>query len=659
MTGPGSILRIDYALDAGGSPLLIPGGGEGLLAGLEARREAYVPEWRGRDENDAGMAVARIYAAQAAAAIDHLRMLPEKLLRETLSTAGVSPAPQRAARALLSFAPDMKKLAAPLAIAEGFQLSSARADGGKGDVIWETEESLVLPPLELRESLVFDGVSLRTIIVDAPFHPFGERPQLGAALYLGFALAGEPGSQVYLGIVPVKSDNPVALGGRPAAAQPQPVLRWESLNPERGFERADVTANGSALFATEGVVRLSIRSGWGLSRPPVAMDGDPLLWLRVRLVSQSFNTVPQCQTLVPHAVWAAAQQTYRNVSASVERDVTGSFVRLGRANVAPGSVVLDAKDATSGLPVEWTEVATLSGQPASARVFTLDPATGILRFGDGREGALLPEGLRAVVLRAFATVSGAESAVAPDAIGKVLRRVVGLASVRNPSAAAGGTTLESDAAAIRRGPATVKARGRAVTAADIAALALDTEGASIVRAYAASGVDATLGGVQRPGSIGVFVIPVRRATDPVDLPPRASSAELAAVARHISQSTGPVLARVTAANPGFTRIRVETSLVCRAGTDLGLVTAMVDATLGGFLNPETGNTAWKLGDTLRHNDITRLILGASPDIESVPYVTLVTDGLRRAPCSDVTLAPFSLPWPDRHEIMAYLAEDEA
>lgn len=659
MTAPAAPLRLAYALDADGHPLLMPEGGEGLLAGLSGRREAYVPEWRGNDDSDAGMAVARIWSAQAGAAIERLRLLPDKLVRECLSTAGVSPSPQRAARAMLAFTPDMKKLAGPLPMPSGFQLSSPRADGGKGDVVWETEDDLVLTPLELKEALVFDGESLRTVEVDAPFHPFGERPQIGASLYLGFAAGGEPGAQLSLGIVPVAAGEPVALGGRPSAAQSLAVLRWESLDRERGFRRADLIADGSALFTAGGVVRLSIASGWSSSRPSIAPEGDPLLWLRVRLVSGSFFVVPRLQALFPHAVYASARQTHRNQSAEVERDGAGSFVRLGKANVAPGSVVIEADDPISGQPVLWQEVATLSGQTGGSRVFTLDPATGVLRFGDGREGAMLPEGLRYVTLIAFAVVAGAESAVAPDAIAKPLRRLVGVAGVRNPGAAAGGTSLESDEAAIRRGPATVKARGRAVTAADVAALALEAEGSNIVRAYAVAGVDATLDGVQRPGAIGVFVMSARRATDPADEPPRAGPAELAAVARHISGRVGPVLARVTVGNPGFTRIRVEAALVCRPGVDLGQVSGLAEAALGAFLNPETGSGNWRLGDTIRHSDVTRLILESTSEIESVPYVTLVTDGLRRAACSDTTLPTFNLPWPDRHEILASHAEDDA
>ena len=103
----------------------------------------------------------------------------------------ISPAPQRPAQALLTFSPDMKKLAGPLPIPTGFQLSSARADGRKGDVLWETEDELVLAPLELKEALVFDGAGVRAVAVDAPFDPFGARPQIGAALYLGFAAGGE------------------------------------------------------------------------------------------------------------------------------------------------------------------------------------------------------------------------------------------------------------------------------------------------------------------------------------------------------------------------------------------------------------------------------------------------------------------------------------
>lgn len=653
-------LRMPFVLDDSGAPVLLPDGAAGLLAEVAARRGAYVPEWRGDDEADAGTALARIWSAQAGVAIDRLRLLPAKLVRESLSAAGIGPRPQRAARALIAFQPDMKKLAAPLPVPLGFQLTSARADGAKGQVIWETQDELVVPPLELKEAFAFDGEHTHTVDLAGPFHPFGERPLLGAALYLGFAAGGDPGNQLSLGIVPIDAGAAAASGGRPAPDQPEPVLRWETLNPARGFERGDVIADGADRFAAAGVVRLALRSGWGASRPGLAPDGPPLLWLRVRLVSGAFAAVPQLQALIPHAAHAAARQTWRDQQALVLRGRDGVSVSLGKTNIEPGSVVLEANDPVSGTAQVWTEAASLAGHDGTARVFTLDPAQGLLRFGDGREGAMLPGGLRYVTLRAFATVAGAESAVSADAIKKAVRQLPGLAGLTNPAAASGGAALESDAAAIQRGPAVLKARGRAVTAGDVAVLALAAEAVSITRAWALGGVDATMGGVVRPGAIGVFVIPARRADDPADEPVRAGSEALAAVARYLSGVVGPVLARVTVGNPAFHRIRIEANLSCRAGADLGAAAAAAEAAINRWLDPESdggGQRHWRLGDTIRHNDLVRLVLDASADILSVPDLVVVVDGLRRPACADLQLSAFGLPWPDRHEFKASLAED--
>jgi len=654
-------VRLPFALDARGAPLLMPGGAPALLDELAVRRGAFVPEWRGNDETDAGTALARLWSAQAGAAIDRLQQLPDKLVRECLSAAGVGPRPQRPARALIAFKPDMKRLAGPLPVPQGFQLTSARADGGKGLVTWETEDELVLPPLELAEAFAFDGEHVHPLDLSAPFHPFGERPALGAALYLGFAAGGDPGTALSLGLVPVDLGAVGTSGGRPAPSQPEPVLRWEALNPARGFERGDVIADGTNRFAAEGVLRLALPRGWGPSRPGLSPKGDPLLWLRVRLVSGAFARIPQLQSLIPHAVHAAARQTWRDQETSIQRGRDGVRVNLGRPNVEPGSVVLTAIDPLGGVQT-WSEVGSLAGQDGNARVFVLDSAQGILHFGDGRDGAMLPTGLNRVTLRAFATVAGAESAVAADAITKPVRQLAGLAGLSNPAAASGGAALESDAAAIQHGPALVKARGRAVTAGDVALLALSAQGASITRAWALGGVDASLGGAVRPGAIGVFVIPARRASDPADEPVLAGSEALAAVARYLAGSVGAALARVTVGNPKFHRIRIEANIACRAGADLGAAAAAAEAAINSWLDPESdggGLRQWRLGDMIRYNDLVRLVLGASADILSVPDLVVVVDGLRHPACRDLQLSAFGLPWPDRHEFKASLAEEGA
>ncbi len=54
------------------------------------------------------------------------------------------------------------------------------------------------------------------------------------------------------------------------------------------------------------------------------------------------------------------------------------------------------RDAEAGRWEEWLPVATLSGQPPDAKVFELDAERGVLRFGDGVRGAVLPKGVMLV-----------------------------------------------------------------------------------------------------------------------------------------------------------------------------------------------------------------------------------------------------------------------
>ena len=220
-------------------------------------------------------------------------------------------------------------------------------------------------------------------------------------------------------------------------------------------------------------------------------DGDkPLFWLRARLTSGGFPVAPALGSVTVNGVSVRAMRTVRGeVAEPIERPASGrSRYRLSQVPVIPGSVLLDIADtATDPFGVEgdvsarWNEVASLATASPDARAFTLDPATGVLTFGDGRAGRAIPAGYRNVVARSYATGASGQ---APPKVGDTLapdRSVPGLtgATVLSLSAA---SPAESPTQLLARGPATVRSRGRAVAPTDYATAALDTASGGVARA---------------------------------------------------------------------------------------------------------------------------------------------------------------------------------
>lgn len=656
-----------------GAPVLFPGGRGALLEALQARIPGFVAEWRDLSEEDAGVALVRLFGAQLEPIVQRAGRLPEKALIEYLRAAGIDLAPPRPARAFVLFTPKPRN-EEPVLVPEGFRLASPRADGGKGDAAWETDDALAVGNLALAEILAFDGKTALPASAGTPFRPFGERPDVGAALYLGFTVTGTPGQSVSLLIDP-EADGapaPVSEGGAPAAGVPRPGLRWEALT-DRGFVAADVAQDGTDLLTRTGIAIVRLPRDWRPGRPAIAAEGPPLGWLRLRLASGTMRTPPRLANIYPHAVAAIARETHREEFPVPETEGRATIVRLSRAPVLPGSVVLEVDEGAASvnlfeLPEDepsaggfrrWSEVATLAGQRPDARVFTLDAAAGIIRFGDQREGMKPPPGSRNIAVRAYATSLGGAGNVGAEEIGKMPSPLIGIQGVTNPLPASGGVDAELAEAAVARGPALVKARGRAVTAADVALIAGQAEGADIVRAYALPCVDPAFPGAVRPGTIGVFVVARRHPKDLTAGPPLATSETLGAVAAFIANETGPLGARVAVANPRYHQVRIEATITVAAGRDASAAMNAAGDALDLFLNPELdgeGAGGWSIGSVLRHNRIVHVVLGADPAIVSVPFLNIVVDGIGHSACADVALSRFGLPWPASHGLLAQTEE---
>jgi predicted phage baseplate assembly protein len=350
-------------------------------------------------------------------------------------------------------------------------------------------------------------------------------------------------------------------------------------------------------------------------------------------------------------------------------------VRLARAPVLSGSVVLEVDEGAAGADLfsledadevatgsggtfrQWQEVASLAGQRPDARVFALDTGTGEIRFGDGREGRAPPPGVRVVAVRSYAVTLGAAGNVAAEAISRLPVRIAGISAATNPFPAAGGAAAEETTTVIALGPALLKTRGRAVSTGDMALLARQSPSANVLRAYALSGVDPAFPGASRPGTVGVFIVPRRHPSEPPGAPPVTTSETLGAVARHLAHAVGPLGARVVAAAPRYEEVRIEATLSVSPGADPVAAERAARAALDLWLNPETAE--WRIGATLRHSDLTHVVLDADAGIAAVPFLAVTLDGIGFPACADVALRRFSLPWPGRHRLVVETEEARA
>lgn len=629
---------------------------------VRARIAGYTPDWTNPDRQDAGVALIRLFGTQLQPVLARVNRLPEKLLVEQLRLAGVAGVPATAAHAVLQFAvrpPNARSVLVPA----GFQVGAPPAGGGD-QVIFETQRNLWATAAQLLAIAVDSGGLRLPISVGptgvSPFPPLGSNPKAGDALWIGLAGQAEPYPRLSLGLTvsSVRVPAPVAAGG-PASdpAGVAPLLRWELLDGDT-FRAVDVIIDQTAGLTTSGVIELGLPGGWG----PAAPGSSPaagLRWLRVTLTHGGYPVAPVLTAVRVNMVAAHAVRTLRN---DPLEPVQGSSpdgrtrLRLAHTPVLPGTVRLRVEDDTGTdifgtapqQSTRWVEVPSLAGRSPDDRVFTLDPQTGVLTFGDGLQGRRVPPGFRNVTAESYQVGGGTAGRVQAGAITALVSSLPFVVGVTNPDPATGGSDPEPVPATLRRGAGRLRARDRAVAAADYGLLALQTPGALVARAAGIAGLDPQRPGIPEPGVVGVLVVPPP-AADPSGGPPVPGSPTLQAVASHLSTSVAPLGVRVVAAAPDYHAVRVEGWVVLAADADTSQVLRAATDALVGYLHPLTGGNdgaGWPFGGPLRNVTLLRRLL-AVPGVGAVSELTLVVDGVRLPPCSDRWLPPGALLWPER------------
>ena len=659
-------------------PQLVEPAARAHLLELIARAPSFVPEWI-RTPGDAGDALVRLFGSQVQPLIERVNRIPEKTLVEFLRIAGIQQLPGGTAEALLTL--EASKGATSAFVGRNFQIGAAPADGSQGLVVFETTRDVNVTPGTIAEAAVQQGRIVTAIDDPAkgePFRPFGDRAIAGRAFLIGIEADAAPGPTVTLGFAVAAapgSPPPVSAGGvQPAPVVLSPVLQWEVLDGTT-YLPAEVIVDETSGFAVSGIVELQAPRVWRAGRP-LGSDGDTnLFWVRVRIVHGSYEQPPELSRVMLNAVRAVAAETIRNETlehvAGVEH-----VMRVARTPVIPGSLAIEIDEgaATGDLldpdaPFDggatlqavrmWTEVTDLSAYGPNDRVFTLDPLTGEVTFGDGHHGAALPRGFRHVTASSYRVGGGARGAVDAGAVKTLIHSAPFLRGATNPDRAAGGTDLEPRERAILRGPEEIRARGRAVTTRDYELMARRAPGASVARAHAVSGLHPVLPGVPIPGVVGVFVVPAGR----VEGAPVADEQTLRAVAGFLSESVAPAGVEVVAAAPRFHRVRAEVRVqIADPAADVGDTVRRVIEELNRYFDPIAGGddeSGWTFGGPVRHMPLLRRLLSRVATASAIPRINLVLDGARFASCTDVPISPQGLLWPDTHEVTVEAAERSA
>ena len=364
-----------------------------------------------------------------------------------------------------------------------------------------------------------------------------------------------------------------------------------------------------------------------IDAPParVSLMGHDLFWLKLRPRQAGVTWAPVLKGLHLNAVTAHQAETVEHEPLGASLGEPDFTVTLAKPPVLAGSLELRVRErlnaedreamlaqatpdqpapvATYDIPglegdwVLWRQVDSFADQDGDARVYRLNPTTGVVTFGDALNGRVPPAG--ADLIRAIRYQSGGQAIDLPAfAAARPRSSIEAVEEIVSPLPIAGGTAPPTADVLAASLPLRLRHAGAALSLADVEAMALAhdrdlTQAVALPRDAAAS-------------TIRLIVV----SRDPTRLA-KPSLARMEALERTlgaaVSYAFGPESVEVRAA--GFFKIIVTVGLVAEAGQGGSLEDA-ARARLAEFLDPAIGGPkgeGWPIGRPIWKSDIYRVL----------------------------------------------------
>jgi predicted phage baseplate assembly protein len=656
----------------------------------EARRRipGYTPEWTDLNESDPGITLVQLFAWLSEMIIWRLNRIPDKVFIKFLDLIGVQLAAANPAQVELTFTLSAPRLGRAVLIPRGTRVSLAEAADGR-PVIFETDDNLFAVSAQIGGIQSYDGTQY-DLVTEASrvarqfFFPFGERPQKGAALFLGLTEAFPPGRHTLTIHAHTADLQGGSADGDPNDLTPPVQARWEYWAGDRWQPLAVVsdttvalTRSGLVLFdAPVPPAAMEIaRDGLGLLKRP---EDPRLFWLRFRIeqvLGSGFELVPRLDDVLLNTIGATNAATVTDELLGASNGTPGQQFRLGNAPVLAESLQLDVLEKADADFVPWRAVRDLSHSKRDDRHYVLDTATGTVTFGDDSHGAIPPvlveerpnvaSGGRGAPIaniraRVYRWGGGAAGNAGAGKITSLESTIPFVSAVTNLRPAEGGEDAETLEQAKARVPLDIRSRSRAVTAEDFEHLARQTPGARIRRAKALplhhpdleprrpAGSAGPVTRVHVPGVVTVLVVPESRDPKPV-----LREETRLRVERHLEQHR-LVSTEIHVAPARFRRVEIEARVVAKPDADSGRVQRELIDRLLTYFHPLTGGDlkeGWEFGRSIFFSETYRQILTLDGVLRlSADALVTYVDDVAQPRCEDIPLAADELVWSSVHRI---------
>lgn len=619
-----------------------------LVDEARSRIPRYTPEWTDQNDSDLGMTMVQLFAWLTEMQIYRMSKVPRLNYIKFLELVGIELEPAKAATARIEF-PVLPGFADPYVIVKARTQITTEEPDDDGQIIFETDQSLIAIKAKLDRLQAFDGFAYRDISqenddIAASFEPFGHLANDGSAWLLGFDSELPPTTiSLTLWIKGEEHQFPVLqCTGEQLQPSVSVELEWEYWN---GFEwrRLDVLKDDSARLTRSGEVQLIGPAKGEMIASALGKVSDKRHWIRARVTRSGYETAPQLLAVRTNTITATQADTIEFETIGGSNAQVDQVVTLGSTPVIAGSLELQV-DEGSGFET-WFEQPDLFGSGPDDNHYVLNRSSGEIRFGNGINARIpvanprQPANFRARIYRIGGGVRGN---VAEQSLKVLQGSTPGIDAngITNLFPSAGGVDEETFDQARRRAPQVLKSRERAVTSEDFELLA--TRAANIARAKALPLFHPSFPGIDVPGVISVVLVPkVDTAENPAPVP---SEGTLQTVCAFLNDRR-LLTSELYVIGPRYQPVIINAELIAQDSADLASVKTDVVNNVSRYFDPIIGGedsslsedgAGWPFGGDIFYSLLYKRLL--IDGVKRVVSLTVTLDGDEYAPCEDVAVA---------------------
>lgn len=461
-----------------------------------------------------------------------------------------------------------------------------------------------------------------------PAHRQGGRDPLTYQIFAGYGRNGNPR------LVPLVSGSHVDVGAQPAMVPLR--LPAEELFGVPQPSRAGVPADANA--------------------PPDLADPK----LAARLVAWvRMGLDPNVHGVTAQIVWAGINAVQISQRASVSNEFLGrgtgepnQSLTLLHAPVLADSLTVwvgndrweqidDLIDAPPEVPLRTPLSVEPTATGSTPNVYTIDPVTGTITFGDGLHGAR--PGNKVVITASYRYGGGVAGNMEIGTINRAAALPPGV-TVNNPLPTWGGTDAETTDEAEQSIPSYLRHRDRLVTADDFVEIVRRTPGLSVGRVDVLPSFHPDRPNAPSPGTVTVMVLPQ---TDPADpTAPTPDGRFLASVKAYVDPRR-LITTEVVATGPVYRMVDVTLHFEPESEQQVASVQDSILQALRQYLSPLTGGhdgTGWPLGRAVQAKELAAMV----ERVDGVAFVSdlqVMIDG--EGPLPAVSMDGLQLPWLSR------------